>query len=323
MRAILFLGLWLWSTFLLAQSEIQQQIEQTMARLQQLEAQTPLQKPDAPYDGLCVFNTKPGVYSTIFDREDRFHWQLLPKYYYDYDVDSVGTQTGINVEYSPTTDVFRIFPAIYGLWLSTPHTSLEAFRDVTEAAAKLAAGWSYTEMAKTPENFYQGIPGIHYCYKFYSGGKYYVWFAHLLWRAGVGYHVFFLTSENDYRGTLNQIYFKTVLMLVSFEAASAVLSGESTSPAPTFTIEPNFPNPFNSGTNLRYQLETAGEVKIMIFNNLGQHVRTLLTAPQPAGVHQIHWNGTDDNGETVSSGLYFYQIQTPLHQQTRAMTLMK
>ncbi|TFH65149.1 MAG: T9SS type A sorting domain-containing protein, partial [Candidatus Zixiibacteriota bacterium] len=91
----------------------------------------------------------------------------------------------------------------------------------------------------------------------------------------------------------------------------------------TYEIEQNRPNPFNPETVIKYALPNATQVSIRIYNIVGQLVNTLVDDYQPAGQHQVVWNGTNENGERVASGIYLYRFVTPDHQQTLKMTLLK
>ena len=78
-----------------------------------------------------------------------------------------------------------------------------------------------------------------------------------------------------------------------------------------FTLFQNYPNPFNSATIIKYALP-AGEhqVKLIIYDLMGHQIRTLVNNEnQQAGVYQISWEGRDDDGNVVASGVYFYRLQ--------------
>ena len=92
---------------------------------------------------------------------------------------------------------------------------------------------------------------------------------------------------------------------------------------PQLTLYPNYPNPFNPETHITYYLSDAGEAKLAIFNVTGQKVRTLVSGIQLAGEHAIIWNGTDDNGNSVSSGIYFYRLKSDNIVKVRKAILMK
>jgi hypothetical protein len=86
----------------------------------------------------------------------------------------------------------------------------------------------------------------------------------------------------------------------------AKLAGESTLPA-GFDLAANYPNPFNPFTTLRYNLAAAGQVRLTIYNVMGQQVRVLVDRVQEAGAYQIEWNSRDEAGHGVAPGLYLYR----------------
>ncbi len=92
-----------------------------------------------------------------------------------------------------------------------------------------------------------------------------------------------------------------------------------------FALHQNFPNPFNPDTTIKYDLAESADVTLQIYNVLGQVVRTLVASEaQNAGRYQIRWNGMDDRGVSVSSGIYFYQISAEgKFQNVRKLMLLK
>jgi|GEM_PF-3479052 len=72
-----------------------------------------------------------------------------------------------------------------------------------------------------------------------------------------------------------------------------------------FELQPSHPNPFNSSTMIEYRLNAAGTVELMVYNCLGQLARRLLQGRQAAGAHSVEWNGRDDYGRDMPSGLYY------------------
>jgi len=85
----------------------------------------------------------------------------------------------------------------------------------------------------------------------------------------------------------------------------------------------NYPNPFNPETTIKYELPKQTYVKIEVFNILGQQIRTLINETQPAGCHQIKWNGRNYNGIRVNSGLYLYKLQAGDFTGIKKMVLLK
>lgn len=91
----------------------------------------------------------------------------------------------------------------------------------------------------------------------------------------------------------------------------------------TSSLWPNYPNPFNVGTGIRYSLSTSGSVKLTVFNLLGRRVATLVNGIQPAGEYDVIWNGTDAQGNAVSSGVYFYRLTVGDEVTARKMLMLK
>jgi len=90
-----------------------------------------------------------------------------------------------------------------------------------------------------------------------------------------------------------------------------------------FDLRQNYPNPFNPTTVIEYALPKASEVKIQIYNILGQKVKSLMDEPQEAGYKTIHWDGKDDHGNEVSSGVYFCRIEAGDFVKCKKMALLK
>ena len=91
----------------------------------------------------------------------------------------------------------------------------------------------------------------------------------------------------------------------------------------TFRLYANRPNPFNPETSIRYALPQAEQVELRIYNLQGQLVRTLVSARQAVGVHEVRWNGRDEQGRMVSSGVYLYRLEAGSFEQTRRMLVLK
>ncbi len=90
-----------------------------------------------------------------------------------------------------------------------------------------------------------------------------------------------------------------------------------------YSLEQNFPNPFNPTTSIRYSLPQISSVKLTIFNSLGKEVRTLINTTQTAGKYERQWDGRDNNGQQVSSGVYFYTLNTEDFTDSKKMLLLK
>jgi hypothetical protein len=91
----------------------------------------------------------------------------------------------------------------------------------------------------------------------------------------------------------------------------------------TYQLFQNFPNPFNPQTVIKYDLPNPDHVKITVYNILGRKVKTLVDEQQEAGYKSVNWDGKDDQGIGVASGIYFYKIETSGFEKTRKMVLLK
>ncbi len=97
--------------------------------------------------------------------------------------------------------------------------------------------------------------------------------------------------------------------------------GETSIPT-EFALFQNYPNPFNPSTTIRYTLPAPAEVKLSIYNILGQRVRFAVGGQQLAGEHAFLWNGKNDAGSPVASGVYFYRLKAGEFVKTRKMMLL-
>jgi hypothetical protein len=90
-----------------------------------------------------------------------------------------------------------------------------------------------------------------------------------------------------------------------------------------FALSQNYPNPFNPTTTIKYALKENAQVTLKIYNMLGQEVRTLINARQEAGYKQVVWDGLNNFGSPVASGVYIYQIHAGSFVKAHKMILMK
>jgi len=96
------------------------------------------------------------------------------------------------------------------------------------------------------------------------------------------------------------------------------------SPVPSdYALLQNYPNPFNPSTIIEFRLPVAGEAKLSIYNVLGQTVRVLFSGSLSEGAHSFEWNGQNENGQVVQSGIYFYRLDTPSWSDVKKMTFLK
>jgi hypothetical protein len=143
------------------------------------------------------------------------------------------------------------------------------------------------------------------------------------------YHSFSYSSTSNpptwlYYGsnTPGDIYLYLIRAYVSFQTPTGVKQTVELVPA-SFKLNQNYPNPFNPSTVISYQLASMSKVRIKVYDVLGKEIATLVNGQKPAGNYQVVWDGTDNFGNKVTSGVYFYRIDTDNFVQTKKMILMK
>ncbi len=108
---------------------------------------------------------------------------------------------------------------------------------------------------------------------------------------------------------------------VEIEGGNAVRDGEDL--PQVFALQQNYPNPFNPETTIQFALLQTAEVTLAIYSTTGQHIRTLVRESLQAGSHRIIWNGRDDRGENVSSGIYIYKMTAGSFTASRKLILVR
>lgn len=109
------------------------------------------------------------------------------------------------------------------------------------------------------------------------------------------------------------------------DSFSTVLTdaGQDNSIPRQYLLYQNYPNPFNPHTTIEYDLSRDSKVQLIIYNVLGEKIVTLVDAGQPAGHYKVGWNGTNQTGKHVASGVYFYRLHTENFVQIKKMLLFK
>ena len=116
---------------------------------------------------------------------------------------------------------------------------------------------------------------------------------------------------------------RLITSFVPVPTTTAVLEEDDAQRPERFSLEQNYPNPFNSGTAIRFVLPTGGEVDLAVFNLAGQYVANLVDDTYPAGTYTIRWDGRDDEGREVATGLYLYRLQIGARVQTRKLIVLR
>ena len=91
----------------------------------------------------------------------------------------------------------------------------------------------------------------------------------------------------------------------------------------TYELSQNFPNPFNPITNIRYSIPKNSIVSLAIYDILGRQIIQIIDKEISAGMHNVQWDGKNNSGEYVSTGIYYYKLETDKFVKTRKMVLLK
>jgi hypothetical protein len=121
---------------------------------------------------------------------------------------------------------------------------------------------------------------------------------------------------------LNRSYFYK-LEEVSGEQSKVVFGPYEVVCRAPFELAQNVPNPFNPTTSIRFTVPEDSYVKLAVYDVAGRRIRTLIDKPLKANFYRVDWNGRNDAGRQVSSGMYFYRIQAGRHTQARKMLLLR
>jgi len=98
---------------------------------------------------------------------------------------------------------------------------------------------------------------------------------------------------------------------------------EQTPIASEFILNQNYPNPFNPETNISYQLSEGANIFLIVYDMLGREIRTLVSDYQPAGNYTVAWNGKDESGNIVPSGIYLYSLKLGKSAESKKMVLLR
>lgn len=91
----------------------------------------------------------------------------------------------------------------------------------------------------------------------------------------------------------------------------------------SFSLHQNYPNPFNPATSISFSIAQKGEVNLTVYDLLGREVNTLVSTTLEAGEHKVEWDGSDNGGNDVASGVYLYKLRIGDTQQVKMMTLLR
>ena len=132
------------------------------------------------------------------------------------------------------------------------------------------------------------------------------------------FNIIFLNRGENFART----FYVDDIRVIESELVTSIINDLNLIPS-EFTLTQNYPNPFNPTTTIEYSLENTAEIQLSIFNVLGQKIRTLVNGKQGSGGHSIQWNGRNDAGTTVASGVYVYVLRSDEVMLSRKLMLLK
>jgi hypothetical protein len=109
---------------------------------------------------------------------------------------------------------------------------------------------------------------------------------------------------------------------ITFDAGWALGIDDDLLPE-VFALHQNYPNPFNPVTTIRFDVPEESHIRLDVYNILGQRVQTLVNGNMQPGFHVIRWNGTNDTGTPLASGMYIYRIHSSKFTAVKKLVLMK
>jgi hypothetical protein len=142
----------------------------------------------------------------------------------------------------------------------------------------------------------------------------------------------YVTGIGDFNGdgiddfafsAINSLYQGQVFIFSGWDGGTEV-EYEYTPGLPAgYSLSQNYPNPFNLSTTIEFSLPRRSDVKLAIYNVLGERIRTLISESLPAGSYRTQWNGTDKRGQTVASGVYLYELTAGEFSLHKKMVVVK
>jgi hypothetical protein len=133
----------------------------------------------------------------------------------------------------------------------------------------------------------------------------------------------FPVTNGAYNETYNGGIQDVFVMLFEISTVTGIKENSGKINPENFSLYQNYPNPFNSSTKIRFDLKNPGYVTLDIFNILGQKIRTLISKRYSAGSYNVNWDGTDNIGKGVSSGMYIFRMKSGKNILYRKMILIK
>ena len=133
----------------------------------------------------------------------------------------------------------------------------------------------------------------------------------------VGNTYYYRISTSDFSGNASPFSSEISLVVTSVQAVDLVAIPDD------FVLSQNYPNPFNPSTEITFGLPAEASVRLVVYNILGEKIRTLANSSYGAGHYRLVWDGFDDNNRQVAPGMYLYRLEAGATVLTKKMMLIK
>jgi hypothetical protein len=147
------------------------------------------------------------------------------------------------------------------------------------------------------------------------------------WISPDGKTLYFTSNRDrvkiDSNSAAADIYVSHLIVDDNGDSVTAVSETNRKNSTNSLRLLPNYPNPFNPSTKISFSLETPGHIKIIIYDNLGRKVRKLADSYFPSGSNTVTWDGRDEEGNNLPSGVYYYSLLTDKDNIVKKMILLK
>ncbi|MDP2884786.1 MAG: T9SS type A sorting domain-containing protein, partial [Ignavibacteria bacterium] len=129
------------------------------------------------------------------------------------------------------------------------------------------------------------------------------------------------TRLHVYSTFVGTVYFDD--LTVQKVGTTTAVSGINSDIPKVFDLSNNYPNPFNPSTKIQFAVPHEQNISLAVYNILGQRIRTLVQGVHTAGQYTVIWDGMDETGRTVDSGVYFYRLETGSIALVKKMLMLK
>ncbi|MBI2502946.1 MAG: T9SS type A sorting domain-containing protein [Candidatus Latescibacteria bacterium] len=137
----------------------------------------------------------------------------------------------------------------------------------------------------------------------------------------IGDPIISLSFQGNLKGTF---YLDDIRLVPQAAPQPTAVEEERTDALPqSFSLAQNYPNPFNSGTVVQFSLPQSAEIELAVYNLAGQKVATMVKGRREAGAYTVRWDGRDERGEELASGIYFYRLEAGPQVETRKLLLLR